>query len=119
VKVPESTAIAARARSESAEEQRNRALKAIFSGRPLDAEPSRARKIHRFQAVSGVSTEQATRLADYDSAALSGLAGERLLGAERIQGNSIDFIGVSFLDLARAAAGTVGRVVFRDRKSVV
>jgi endonuclease G len=118
VKVPESTAIAARARSESAEEQRNRALKAIFSGRPLDAEPSRARKIHRFQAVTGISTEQATRLADYDSAALSGLAGERLLGAERIQGKSIDFIGVSFLDLARAAAGTVGRVVFRDLRPV-
>jgi endonuclease G, mitochondrial len=118
MKVPESIAIAGRTRTGSAREQRNRALKAIYSGRPLDAEPSEARKVHRFQKVAGVSTELARKLSNYEPGALSGLAGERLLGAERIQGKSIDFVGVSFLDLARAAAHTVGRIVFRDLRPV-
>jgi endonuclease G, mitochondrial len=118
MKVPESVAIAARTRSESAKEKRNRALEAIYSDRPLDAEPSEARKIQRVQAVAGVSSEQARRVCNYESGALTALAGERLIGAERIQGKSIDFVGVSFLELARAAAGTVGRVVRKDLRPV-
>lgn len=118
MKFAESIASAARTRVESTKEQREKTLRAIYSEHPLDAEPSEARKIHRFQAVAGVSTEQAIKLSNYEPGALAGLAGERLLGAERIQGKSIDFVGVSFLELARAAASTVGRVVFRDLRPV-
>lgn len=118
MKVSDSVAIAARIHTKAATEQRNKALEAISSERPLDAEPDESRKVHRIQAVTGVSTEQAIRLSNYEPGAKNGLAGERLVGAERIQGKTIDFVGVSFLDLARAAARTVGRVVFRNLKPV-
>ena len=100
----DSITTADRSRIGKSSEQRKKALKAISEGRPLDAEPSEVRKIHRFQTVAGVSTEQAKKLCNYKSDALAGLEGEKRLGAERIQGRSIDFVGVSFLELARAAA---------------
>jgi len=114
MKAPESVAAAARVRAREAAAQRQRVLQAVWSGRPLDAEPDVARKVSRFQAATGVSQEQAERLArDADPASL-GLTGDARIGAERIQGKTADFLGVAFLDLARTAASAVGRVIFRD-----
>lgn len=102
---------AARKRINESRPERIRVWKAIKSGRPLDAEENTMRKLRRLQSASGVNTEQATRLADYDLSVLKSLSGERRLGAERIQGRSTDFVGVSFVELAKAASGTVGRVI--------
>jgi endonuclease G len=57
-------------------------------------------------------------LARYEKRALSGLAGDRRMGAERILGKAVDFVGVSFLELARAAASTVERVVFQNLQPI-
>lgn len=114
VNVPESIADAARARIRQTTEEQERVLEAVQSGRPLDAELVMARKIGRIQAVTGVNQEQAENLAAYEEPATLGLADEARLGAERIQGRTTDFVGVSFLDLARSAANAVGRVVFRS-----
>lgn len=114
VKVPERIAAAARSRMKAATEQRERVMEAIRSGRPLDAEPDAARKVNRFQAVTGVSRETARHLASGASPASLGLVGARRAGAERIQGETVDFVGVSFIDRARLAANAVGRIVFPD-----
>jgi endonuclease G, mitochondrial len=113
---PESITAAAQGRIVAAKEERERVVQALLAGRPLDAEPDMARKVGRFQAAAGVNHDQAVALAQDSDPAAMGLVGEARLGAERIQGKTRDFMGVSFLDLARAAARTVGRVVFPDRQ---
>jgi endonuclease G len=120
MQTPERIASAARARIEGKEgtEQREKTIEAIRSGKPLDAEESEPRKVQRFKAVANVSDETATRLARGESPDNLGLKGEAKSGAERIQGKSDDFVGVSFLDLARKAANAVGRVVFNDLSPV-
>ena len=116
MQTPDRIAAAAKARIDGKQgtEQREKTVEAIRSGNPLDAEESEARKVQRFKAVAKVDDETATRLARGESPANFGLVGEAKTGAERIQGKTDDFVGVSFLDLARKAANAVGRVVFND-----
>jgi endonuclease G, mitochondrial len=114
MKPPESVATAARARVKEAKEQRDRVVEATSAGRQLDAEPSETRKVNRIQAVTGVTRDRAVALAGNAEPTSLGLAGERRLGAERIQGRTTDFVGVSFLELALAAARAVGRVAYRN-----
>lgn len=109
----------ARVRIQEVQPQITRVLKAINSGRPLDAEANTERKIRRFQAASAVSAEQAKRLTEYDESVLGSLVGERRLGAERIQGKTADFVGVSFIELAKAASSTVARVVYKDSEDPI
>jgi endonuclease G len=118
IRVPKSIAEKARSRVKAAAKQRSRVLQAVYSGRPLDGEPEQDRKLQRLQKVAGVDTEQAEELARYEKRALSGLAGDKRLGAERIQGKAVDFVGVAFLEVARAAASTVGRVILENLQPV-
>jgi hypothetical protein len=53
--VPDYTVTSARSRVKAVTKQRNRVLQAIYSGRPLDAEPDQVRKLQRLQKVAGVS----------------------------------------------------------------
>lgn len=118
VEVSKSLAESARARIRQTAQERERVLEAVRLGRPLDAEPEMNRKIDRIQAITGVNQQQAENLAEYADPARLGLADEARLGAERIQGKTTDFVGVSFLDLARRAANAVGRVVFYNGEPV-
>ena len=113
---PERIATAAKARIEGkvGTEQREKTIEAIRNGTPMEAEESEPRKIERFKAVADVDDDIAARLAQGESPDSFGLKGEAKTGAERIQGKTDDFVGVSFLDLARKAANAVGRVVFAD-----
>jgi endonuclease G len=119
IKTPRSIAQAAkrRVRGKKAVVQRNRVRKEIKSGTPLRAEQE-DRVLSRIQAVTGVNRLQAKTLVEQQDPALLGLVGEARLGAERIQGTTTDFVSVSFLELAQAAAGTVGRVIFRNGQPV-
>jgi len=112
--IPDSVATGARERIRKAEGERKRVLEAIWAGRPMEAEPDAARKVSRIQAVTGVDRGAAEALARYEDPAALGLAGPALSRAERIQGKTVDFLGVAFLETARAAAASVGRVAFRD-----
>jgi endonuclease G, mitochondrial len=114
MKPPESIAAAARARVQGAQDQRDRVSEATAAGQPLDAEPSESRKVNRIQAVTGVTREGAVALASYAEPTSLGLAGERRLAAERIQGRTTDFVGASFLERAIAASSAVGRVAYRN-----
>ena len=113
---PDRIATAAKARIEGkvGTEQREKTIEAIRQGTPLEAEESVPRKVERFKAVADVDDDIAARLANGESPDNFGLKGEAKTGAERIQGKTDDFVGVSFLDLARKAANAVGRVVFAD-----
>jgi endonuclease G len=115
-RVPDRIAQAARARVEEAEArvQRRRVAAATATGDLLTAEPDAQRTIRRFQAVAGVDLQQAEALAQGEDPARLGLAGEARLGAEAIQGKTVDFLGISFLDQARAASSCVGRVIYRS-----
>src|SRR5215813_6846848 len=66
------------------------------------------------QAATGVGSREAELIAGYENPEDFGLAGDAKLGAERIQGRTTDFVGVSFLEEALAASAAVGRVVYRN-----
>ena len=116
MKTPERIATAAKERIDSSDatKQRENTIEAIRKGEPLDAEPSEERKVNRFKAIADVDDDIAVRLAHGEPPDRFGLKGEAKQGAERIQGRTDDFVGVSFVDLARKAANSVGRVVFAD-----
>ncbi|MFO0956046.1 MAG: DNA/RNA non-specific endonuclease [Isosphaeraceae bacterium] len=100
--------------AQEARRQRARVAKANRSGDLLAAEPDAERKVRRMCAVAQVGEAEARSLAENIPPARIGLKGEAALGAERIQGNTTDFVGVSFLDRARAASGCVARVISRE-----
>jgi endonuclease G len=116
MKAPENIERGAKSRVLEATEQRTRVLEAVRRGRPLEAEDEEERKVRRIQRVARIAPEQAARIASYDDGALALMDGTARRLAERIQGKTVDFVGAAFLDLARAAANAVGRVVFRDRR---
>ncbi|MGB3469356.1 MAG: serine protease [Erythrobacter sp.] len=112
-------------------EQIEQALKAAASGNPYAAEPDRERRISRLQAKSSLSRQEASAidglidLADEHPAApaLEGLAPARARpaadetdrsGAEKIWGDTVDFVNVSFLEKGARIARSVGRVAFRN-----
>jgi endonuclease G len=111
MQVPESIISTARKRILESTEERERVMRAVLSEHPLDAEQSLPRKVRRMQAATGVSLLQAEKLAQNKTPSEIGLAGEARLSAERLQGKTKDFIGISFLELAQAAAKTICRVV--------
>ena len=67
--------------------------------------------------VAGVSYDQAKRLAEYDESVYEELSPEKRIGAKKIQGKTVDFVGISFLELARIAGNTVGRVTYHNNRT--
>ncbi|MDQ3624460.1 MAG: serine protease, partial [Verrucomicrobiota bacterium] len=116
MKVPPMLAEAARARVRQTQAQRLAALAAINAGRPLDAEPDAARKIRRLQCVMQVGPKQAEAMAVVAPTANLLPTARNLAGREIVQGGAPDFLNVAFLETAVAAAGTVARVAYADRR---
>lgn len=82
------------------------------SDKPLLADdPERA--MARVMAVTGVDEATAKRIVEHGSMKMK-LEGDEGSGAERIVGATTDFLGIAFLDRARAAANSVARIVTRD-----
>jgi endonuclease G, mitochondrial len=117
MRIPERIANAARERFLGQREGHRTVRKYVEAGSPYRAEPDAARLRRRFEAVAQVDRTIATALVDNGSPAALGLRDERRLGAERIQGRTVDFVGVSFLERARRAASAVGRIVYRSGHS--
>lgn len=114
--IPSNISEAARLRVQQTRSDRLAALRANSIGHPLDAEPDEARKIRRLKAVLPVGTQQAEALANYRNLGDAVAMPRSLCGPERIQGSIIDFLAVSFLELAVAAASSVARVIFSGRR---
>jgi len=91
---------------------------AIRRGRPLDAEDSLKRKLVFIQRRLGVGEYTAARIAAYEDPKHLGLTAAQEAGAESLQGGTVDFVEISFLDVGRAASRSVARVAYTDGSPV-
>lgn len=117
ITIPERIARAAEGRIAAYASERRRVWEKIRVGRPLDAEWDERRKIDRVQRVTGVSRDQAKALARHVDPRELGLSDEELLRAKVVQGDTADFLEVSFLEQALVAARAVCRLVLDNGTS--
>lgn len=90
-------------------------IEAIESGRPLDAEEDTERKLAYIQQSVGVNRDVAERIANYESPETLPIDPLKKKQAESLQGDTMDFLPVSFIDTARAATRSVARITYLDR----
>jgi endonuclease G len=107
----------ARQRLQRKRGQIEHSLQQIAEGNPLGAETERSRMLIRLQAKADLTRDEAEMIA----AAIKAAAKQPMLdadalakagGPEAIRGNTLDFVGVSFLERGRRAADAVGRIAF-------
>lgn len=88
----------------------------IAEGNPLAAEPTLPRRLERLRIKTGGSREEAMMLSAAIDMAAAGAAAApargKPPGPEAIQGATLDFVGVAFLERGRRAADAVGRIAF-------
>ena len=97
-------------RLENVREQIAHSQEKIRTGRPLDAETDENRKIRRVAAVAQISQADAKDLLEKKRPAEAMATPGKAKLAESIQGGSIDFDPIVFLELGRTAANAVARV---------
>lgn len=114
MKVPDRIAEAARGRIDAASAPIDESRKQIEAGTPLRAEPDRDRAIDRVAAVVGVDAVKAGRIVDYVPPHEVGLSEPQRRKAEALQGRTVDYVGVAWLDAARTASKAVARIATRD-----
>src|SRR5262245_42743946 len=115
----ERIAAAARKRvaSQEARKQRAKVAKAFRENKPANAEPDLTRRLVRVQAVAACDAGKARKLLGGE-APENLLTGDQLFGAERLIGDTVDFLPVSFLVVGQSAASAVGRVIQRRGSAV-
>ena len=114
MQIPNRIVIAARNRIKAADKDIQNAHQQILDGSSLRAEPERDRAVQRVAVVAKVDSETAARIVDYEQPADLGLTGESLRKAEAIQGKSVDYVGVAWLEAGRIASNAVARIIFRN-----
>lgn len=115
MQIPDRLRQAALARIAAGEDQIQRTLECVREGRPHDAEPDQARKVERVQVVTQTDAETAKKIADGENPKnLPGLTNAQVSKAESIQGTTVDYLGVAWLDEGAKARSAVGRVIFMD-----
>jgi endonuclease G len=112
-------AAAARERiaSREARTQRSRVAKAFSENKPANAEPDPNRRLLRVQAVADVDAGKARKLLGGASPA-SLLTGDEFFSAERLIGDTVDYLPVTFLAIGQTAASSVARVIQRTGQPV-
>ena len=105
MKAPASIANAARARVRASAPEIERSLQAIQNRRPFEAEPDAARRSAVMQDRKKVSFNEARQLAD-------------AAGAEKIWGETIDFVDVVFFERGMRAAQAVCRIITRSGQAI-
>lgn len=113
--VPEPIRKAAKERLEATIEDQASVQDAIRKGRPLDAEDNRERKLAFIQNTIGVNREIAAHIANYEDPKKLPLTTSQQAEAESLQGLTVDFEPIRFLEMARAASRSVARVAFKNR----
>jgi endonuclease G len=89
---------------------------AIRSDRPLDAEHDAQRKLAYIQQALKVNPNVAARVAAYEDPKALPLSPAQITKAESIQGRTVDFLKIGFLQSGRAAARSVARVAYGNRQ---
>ncbi len=110
--VPSRISSAAKDRIRAASGAIQHSVEQIQSGTPLEAEPVQSRKVERVAAYADVNFDQATRIAGGQDPKTLGLSRESLGRAEAIQGKTVDYLGVAWLDAGRLASKAVARILF-------
>lgn len=100
-------------RIQASSDQQKRAINAIRQGRPLGAEFEPERVAGRMQLESLKSVQ----IAMPKPARGLETVGDDEGGPERIWGNTVDFVGVAFLQRGADAARAVGRVAWRSGRA--
>ncbi|MFN7937760.1 MAG: DNA/RNA non-specific endonuclease [Bryobacteraceae bacterium] len=108
---PTRIAEAAKARIRNASATIATNLDHIRAGAPLDAEPDDSRKVARIATLTRVNTATAVRIAAHEDPAALGLTGEALSRAEAIQGKTVDYLGVAWLEAGFLACKAVARIL--------
>jgi endonuclease G, mitochondrial len=114
MEIPGRIVRAARERVGVANSKIQDAYQHILDGNSLKAELEIDRAVQRVAAVAKVNSAMAARIVNYEKPATLGLTGESLRKAEAIQGNSVDYVGVAWLEAGRIASNAVARIIFRD-----
>jgi endonuclease G len=98
-------------------QQQKEVFEKIRIGRPMDAETNEARKIAFIKRKVGVTSDVAEQIAAYKDPSTLPLSAAKISKAESLQGPTVDFMSISFLDVARAASRSIARVVFADGRA--
>jgi endonuclease G len=116
MKFPDDIERAALARVKTVTPQIHHSLDEVRNGTPLSAEPIQERLIARLQRKAQFSRGEAAMVARgmADPRPLSDLAAR----PEAIYGNTVDFVGVSFLERGFVSARAVARVAYRNGQPV-
>jgi endonuclease G, mitochondrial len=114
MKTPQKIARSASQRVAAASDKIQSAHQHIVDRQSLKAEPVRDRAIQRVAVVAKVDRATAAKIVDYERPASLGLTGESLRKAEVIQGKSVDYVGVAWLEAGRIASNAVARIIYRD-----
>ena len=112
--VPRRIAAAAESRVANASQTIQHSVKEIERGFPLLAETNQTRKVERVAALTNLNSETAKRIADYQDPSTLHLSPEALGKAEAIQGKTVDYLGVAWLEAGRVASKAVARIVLRN-----
>lgn len=92
-----------------------RSLGHIQDGRPLDAEEDPSRQVANVGNLLGVSLGTARSIIRGERPESLALSGTQQRRAEAILGDSVDWVPIAWLDLARRASNAVGRMVLNGR----
>jgi endonuclease G, mitochondrial len=114
MQIPHRITQAARQRIDSAQSAIQSTRENIQNGTSLKAEVDRNRAVQRVAVVANVDLQMAARIVNYEKPADLGLTGESLRKAEAIQGESVDYVGVAWLEAGKIASNAVARIIFRD-----
>jgi len=89
----------------------------VEQGKPLDAEPNVDRRVAHVQAMTATDTATARKIVEQVSPKELHLRHEARSMAEALQGKTIDYLGVGWLDAGRRASNAVARIIFRNGKA--
>ena len=112
--VPNRIIESARKRIAEATQQIIESSENIKAGYALRAEPVRERAIARVATVAEVDKATAAGIVDYKNLAELSLSGPSLRKAEALQGKTVDYIGVRWLEAGWLASHAVARICTRD-----
>jgi endonuclease G, mitochondrial len=102
-----------RIRSASGEIAANAAL--VDAGRPLEAEDNRTRRTAYVANLLNVDRQVASRIAAFEDPRSLGLHGDKRRLAEAVQGDSVDWLPVAWLDRANQVRRAVSRLLLDGR----
>lgn len=110
-KIPNNIVRAASDRLKRAQTDISNSIQQIRRGQPLKAEPSEERAMMRVASALNVDQATALRVVHYESPSELNLTPGQRRRAEALQGKTVDYLGVAWLEAGRLASSAVARIV--------